>query len=137
MLEIQKIFFTNNNEEYLSPKERNEVLNHYLSPQQKEGVMNTYQALRYEGRQEGRQEGIRERARLDILRGRFRGASAELLADISELPLGDVENMFKSYDEVYQFWTNKKTDKKVILEVAHLSEQEVRYLLKLFSDKLN
>ena len=45
--------------------------------------------------------------------------------------------MFKSYDEVYQFWTNKKTDKKVILEVAHLSEQEVRYLLKLFSDKLN
>jgi Putative transposase, YhgA-like len=124
-------------EEYLSPEERNEVLNHYLSPQQKEGVMNTYQALRYEGRQEGRQEGIRERARLDILRGRFRGASAELLSDISELPLGEVENMFKSYDEVYQFWVNKKVDKKVILEVAHLSEQEVRYLLKLFSDKLN
>jgi hypothetical protein len=125
------------NEEYLSPEERYELLEHYLSPQQKEGVMNTYQALRYEGRQEGRQEGFRERARIDILRGRFRGASADLLADIAELPLNEVENMFKSYDEVYQFWAKERKDKKAIVQVAHLSEEEVRYLIKLFNEKLN
>jgi Putative transposase, YhgA-like len=132
-------------EDYLSPEERHELFNHYLSPQQKEGVMNTYQALRYEGllaglqegRQEGRQEGLTIKARLVVLRGRFRGASAEFLADQSELTLIEVENMLKGYDEVYKFWANVKTDKKAPLEVAYLSEQEVHYLLKLFSEKLN
>jgi hypothetical protein len=95
--------------------------------------MNTYQALRQEGRQEGRHE----RARLDILRGRFKGASADFLAYQSELPLAEVENMLKGYDKVYQFWANKKQDKGAILEVAHLSEQEVRYLMNLFTEKLN
>jgi hypothetical protein len=124
-------------EEYLSPEERQELLEHYLSPKQKEGVMNTYQALRYEGRQEGRQEGIKERARLGVLRGRFRGVSADILADQAEMPLVDVENMLKSYDSVYQFWLKEKKDKKAIVEVAHLSEEEVRYLIKLFNEKLN
>ena len=128
-------------EEYLSPEERNEVLNHYLSPQQKEGVMNTYQALRQEGRREGRQEGRQEgltyKARMVVLRGRFRGATAEFLADQSELPYSEVVNMLKSYDEVYQFWASKRTDKKAIVEVAHLSDDEVRYLRGLFNEKLN
>ncbi len=95
--------------------------------------MNTYQALRYEGRQ----EGLTIKARLVVLRGRFRGASADFLADQSELALIEVENMFKSYDEVYKFWAASQTDKKAALEVAHLSEQEVQYLLKLFNEKLN
>jgi hypothetical protein len=124
-------------EEYLSPEERQGLLEHYLSPKQKEGVMNTYQALRYEGRQEGRQEGIRERARLGVLRGRFRGVPADILADQAEMLLTDVENMLKSYDEVYQFWLKEKKDRKAIVEVAHLSEEEVRYLIKLFNEKLN
>jgi Putative transposase, YhgA-like len=125
------------NEEYLSPHERDELLEYYLSPKQKEGVMNTYQALRYEGRQEGRQEGIRERARLGVLRGRFRGVSVDILADQAEMQLVDVENMLKSYDDVYQFWAKEKKDKKAIVQVAHLSEEEVRYLIKLFNEKLN
>lgn len=129
------------NEEYLSPEERTKILEHYLSPEQKEGVMNTYQALRQEGRQEGLQEGLQKgdqrRARLVILRGRLRGASSDFLADQAELPLLEVENMFKGYDEVMQFWSNKKAIKKVLPEVAHLSEQEVQYLLKLFNEKLN
>jgi Putative transposase, YhgA-like len=125
------------NDEYLSPEERNELINHYLSPQQKEGVMNTYQALRQEGRQEGLQEGDKRRARLGILRGRFMGASADFLAKQSEFPYSEVANMLKGYDEVYQFWSNKRTDKKAVIEVAHLSHEEVRYLMDLFNENLN
>jgi predicted transposase YdaD len=99
--------------------------------------MNTYQALRQEGRQEGRQEARQEGARLRILRGRFKGASADFLAYQSELSLTEVENMLRGYDKVYQFWANKKRDKGAILEVAHLAEQEVRYLMNLFTEKLN
>ena len=45
--------------------------------------------------------------------------------------------MVKGYDEVLRFWLSKRTDKKAIIEVAHLSEQEVRYLMNLFNEKLN
>ena len=121
------------NEAYLSPDEREELINYYLSPQQKEDVMNTYQALR----QEGRQEGFTQKARMVVLRGRFMGASADFLAKQSELPLNVVQNMLKSYDEVYQFWSRKKADQKIMIEVAHLSEEEVRYLMGLFNEKLN
>jgi hypothetical protein len=59
------------------------------------------------------------------------------LADLSELSLLEVENMLKGYDAVYKNWANKKRDKTTISEVAHLSEQEVRYLMNLFTEKLN
>jgi hypothetical protein len=125
------------NEVYLSPEERTEALEHYLSPKQKEGFMNTFQTIRHEGRQEGLQEGEKRRARLNVLRGRLRGVSAESLADIVDLPVSEVENMFKSYDDVYRFWASKRTDKKAIIEVSHLFEQEVRFLMNLFNEKLN
>ena len=130
-----------NNEEYISPQVRAKVFEEYLSPKQKEGFMNTYQTIRHEGRQEGRQEGLQEgeqrRTRLGVLRGRFRGISVDDLADQAELSLTEVENMVKGYDEVLRFWLSKRTDKKAIIEVAHLSEQEVRYLMNLFNEKLN
>jgi hypothetical protein len=63
------------------------------------------------------------------------GATADFLADISDLPVSNVEDMFKSYDDVYRFWSNKRTDKKALIE--HLSEQEVRFLMNLFNEKLN
>jgi hypothetical protein len=125
------------NEAYISPEERAKAFEEYLSPKQKEGFMNTYQALRQEGRQEGLQEGEKRRARVDVLRGRFRGVSADILAFTTELPISEVENIIKGYDEVLHFWSKTRTDKKAIIEVAHLSEQEVRYLMNLFTEKLN
>ncbi len=95
--------------------------------------MNTYQALR----QEGRQEGSREKARLIVLRGRFRGNSAEILADLSELQYSEVDNMLKGYEEVYKFWSDKKVDKNSVIKSAHLADSEVRYLLNLFNEKMN
>jgi hypothetical protein len=125
------------NEAYISPEERAKTFEYYLSPKQKEGFMNTYQTIRHEGRQEGLQEGEKRRTRLGVLRGRFHGASADFLAAQAELSLLEVENMLKGYDEVLRFWSSKRTDKKAIIEVAHLSEQEVRYLMNLFTEKLN
>jgi hypothetical protein len=112
-------------EDYLSPEEREQLLGHYLSPKQKEGVMNTYQALRQEGRQEGRQD----KARLVVLRGKWKGATADYLADLSELPYTEVVNMLKDYNKVYQLWANKKAAGTI----AYLTDEEVRYLMDLFT----
>jgi Putative transposase, YhgA-like len=129
-----KFFFDfMSNEAYISPEERTKAFEEYLSPKQKEGFMNTYQTIR----QEGLQEGEKRRTRLGVLRGRFRGISVDDLADQAELSLLEVENMLKGYDVVLRFWSSKRTDKKAIIEVAHLSEQEVRYLMNLFTEKLN
>jgi hypothetical protein len=133
-----KFFFDfMSNEAYISPEERTKAFEEYLSPKQKEGFMNTFQTIRHEGRQEGLQEGEKRRARLDVLRGRFRGASTDFLAYLTELSLVEVENMVKGYDDVLRFWSSNTVDKKEIIEVTHLSEQEVRYLINLFTEKLN
>ena len=83
-----------------------------------------------EGKIEGLQEGKTEKARLIVLRGRTKNLSAELLADLSELPFADVENLLKGYDTVYQLWKNKKTAKP--RKIEHLSDQEAQYLIDLF-----
>ena len=99
--------------------------------------MTTYQVWVNKGKQEGRHEGEHSKARLVVLRGKWRGASVDFLADQSELPYQEVADMLNDYNEVYQFWSNKKGNKKALLEVAHLSEQEVRYLMNLFAEKQN
>jgi Putative transposase, YhgA-like len=134
---FQLFFEFMSKENYLSPDKIEELFSHYLSPHQKEGVMTTYQVWVNKGKQEGKQEGERSKARLVVLRGRWRGASVDFLADQSELPYQEVADMVNDYNEVYQFWSNKKGNKKALLEVAHLSEQEVRYLMNLFSEKQN
>jgi Putative transposase, YhgA-like len=115
-------------EGYLSSLEIEELFNQYLTPPQKENVMTTYQALK----KEGRQEGEVNKARLMILRGKWKGASADFLADMSEMPFAEVEKLLKGYDKAYAFWKN---DKKTIVPIAHLTEQEVQYLFDLFDKK--
>ena len=66
-----------------------------------------------------------------VLRGKWRGASADYLADLSELPFPEVENMLNAYDMVYNLWQNKKP----IGAIAHLSDQEISYLIGLFGKK--
>ena len=121
------------NEDYLSSLEINELLNQYLSPPQKENVMTTFQVMRLEGKAEGKVE----KAHLMILRGRWKGASAEFLADQSELSYSEVDKLLKGYDKAYEFWKNNKKDKKSAAPIAHLSEQEVNYLMDLFNTTQN
>ncbi len=90
--------------------------------------MTTYQALK----KEGRVEGEINKARLMILRGKWKGATADFLVDQSELSFSEVEKLLKGYDKAYKSW---KSDKKTLVPVEHLTEQEVQYLFDLFEKK--
>ncbi len=115
-------------EDYLSDIEREELFNKYLASPLKEDVMNTYQVLR----REGEIKGEIKKAHLMILRGKWKGASLEFLADQSELPYLDVENLLKGYDKAYEYWQNNKKDKETLMKISVLSELEVDYLMDLF-----
>ena len=43
-----------------------------------------------------------------VLRGKWKTAPADFLADQSELPLEEVNNLFKGYDMVYAAWQSNK-----------------------------
>lgn len=130
---FQLIFEFIAKEDYLSGDEVEELFNHYLSPKTKKKMLTTYQVWKGEGRKEGRQEGEIKKARLVVLRGRWKGLSADFLADVSELPYPVVENLLEGYEQTYRLWKEKKTDKTV----EHLSKEEVNYLLDLFDKNQN
>jgi hypothetical protein len=76
-------------------------------------------------------DGAMKKARLVVLRGKWKGATADFLADVSQLSLSKVKNMLKGYDVVHQLWANKKP----AVAVDHLTEEEVNYLMNLFGEK--
>jgi hypothetical protein len=52
------------------------------------------------------------------------------------LPLAEVNNLLDGYDKAYQFWLkNKGKSLDVLPKIAHLTEQEVSYLMSFFSQK--
>ena len=88
--------------------------------------MTTYQVWK----QEGTIEGAMKKARLVVLRGRWEGATTRFLANISELPYPEVENLIKGYDKVYELWKTKT--KTAHTPIPFLSDEEVKYLMDLF-----
>lgn len=130
---FQLIFEFLSKEDYLSADETNELFAHYLSPPLKEGIMTTYQYYVQQGIQEGEQKGETKKARQTVLRGRWKDASTDLLADISELPYVEVENLVKGYDEVYELWKKNKGQVNKMPKIAHLAKEEVEYLVNLFN----
>ena len=110
---------------YLSPEKIDELFTEYLSDNQKENIkMTTFQ----EWTQKAKIEGKIEKARLTVLRGRRKGFSVADLADISELPYSEVENLIEGYEYVYASWLAKKTAENI----PYLSKMEVEYLINLF-----
>lgn len=144
---FQLLFEFVSKEDYLSADEVNKLFGHYLSPYQKEDVMTSYQVWKQEGlkegRQEGRQEGLEEgsilgamkKTRLVVLRGKWEGGTARFLANVSELPYSEVENLFKGYDKVYELWQTKVGTAHT--SVPYLSDEEVKYLMNLFEKNKN
>ncbi len=128
-------------EDYLSADEINELMTQFTSPKIKDNMMTSAQVWKQEGKEqgkvegkvEGKIEGKIEKARFTVLRGRLRGLTAEFLADISELPIDEVENMLIGYDQVHANWSKKQK----IETVEHLSESEVKYLWDLFNKNQN
>lgn len=84
-----------------------------------------------EWKKEGKIEGEHIKARLMVLRGKWKGASGDFLADQSELPLQEVKDLFNGYDEVFAFW--QKNRHSVSIQTKHLTEAEITYLLDLFN----
>ena len=138
---IQFLFEFIAKEDYLSGEEVSKLFEHYLSPKSKKEMQTTYQVWvqkgKVEGIQEGKQVGMQEgqikKARLVILRGRWKGLTADVLADVSELPFSEVESLLKGYDQTYLLWQNKKKPVKI----DFLSKDEVNYLLNLFNKNQN
>jgi hypothetical protein len=137
-------------EDYLSADEVEELFEHYKSQNIKENIMTTtYQSWvnkglqegrekgivegREKGREEGREEGEIKKARRTVLRGRCRGLSMDVLADLSELPLVEVKKLIKGYDQVYALWSSKQ----VVKTAEHLTPTEINYLIDLFNKNQN
>ena len=107
--------------------EKAAVVEKIQAKHQKKGFYSMYDALM----DENRKESTMKKARLVVLRGKWKGASADFLADLSELPLPKVKSMLKGYEAVYQLWVNNKP----AVAVDHLTEEEVSYLMNLFGEK--
>ena len=117
----------------LDADEFNDIVEQKLNPNMTTTVKTIFEVAEERAEQRGEQRGIsigqHEKARLSVLRGRYRGASADFLADISELPYSEVENILKAYDQVRVMWLNRDFENK---NIEHLSISEVNYLLDLF-----
>ncbi len=85
------------------------------------------------GRMEGRIEGERGKARLMILRGRWRNAPLDFLVYQSELTITEVSDLLNGYESVYRVWEKNKSITRTNVHTPYLSEIEVQYLLELFN----
>ena len=126
---FEHIFEYVTKEGYLSQEEIDELLEKYLSPKVKDNVMTSVQEWLMQGKITGEQS----KARKMVLRGKWKTAPADFLADQSELPLEEVNNLFKGYDVVYAAWQSNKHIQADTVQTTHLTASEITYLLDLFN----
>ena len=130
---FEHIFEYVTKEGYLSQEEIDELLEKYLSPKIKENVMTSVQEWLTKGKTEGKTEGEQSKARKMVLRGKWKIAPADFLADQAELSLAEVNNLFKGYDAVYAAWQINRYVPTENVQTEHLTVAEITYLLDLFS----
>ena len=85
------------------------------------------------GRMEGKIEGEHNKARLMVLRGKWKNAPNDFLIYQSELPIEEVNDIVNGYEEVYLLWQKNTNINRVNAKTKFLSEIEVAYLLDLFN----
>ena len=95
--------------------------------------MTSVQEWLMKGEAKGNITGEQSKARKMVLRGKWKTAPADFLADQSELPLEDVNNLFKGYDAVYAAWQSNKHIQADAVQTTHLTASEITYLLDLFN----
>ena len=134
---FEHIFEYITKEGYLSQEEIDELLEKYLSPNLKVDVMANVNGWlvqsEMKGRVEGKIEGELRGKRLMVLRGRWKTAPADFLADQSELPIEEVNNLFKGYDMVFAFWQKNNHIHPENVKTTYLTDSEIVYLLDLFN----
>jgi Putative transposase, YhgA-like len=114
-----------------NPMEKAAVMQRVQTTRTKKDFYSMYDSIIDEGVEKGIEKGAMTKARQMVLRGKWKGLSADYLADLSELPFSEVENMLNAYDALLKLWQKKQQ----IGTIAHLSDQEVKYLLDLFAKK--
>ena len=134
---FEHIFEYVTKEGYLSQEEIDDLLEKYLSPKIKINVMTSVQEWLMKGEAKGEAKGAIEGAmrqkRKMVLRGKWKTAPADFLADQSELPLEEVNNLFKGYDAVYAAWQTNKHIQFDAVQTTYLTASEITYLLDLFN----
>lgn len=114
------------------------TVDYYLTPQQKKEMGPTLgQQLRAQGRAEGKVEGKIEgetigkiaNARLTILIGCIRKYDADIVADLSQLPIDTIQSIRKGFENVKKAWKKKKIDMANLVEQTQLTEDEIKYVL--------
>ena len=118
------------------------TIDYYLTPQQKgkmvaslgrqwlaEGKAEGITLGKAEGITLGKAEGKKEKARLVVLRGYYRGYSADALADLSLLPIEEVQLLAQGFDVLKKAGRNKNRDIATLAELTQLSKEEVSYVL--------
>ena len=134
---FEHIFEYVTKEGYLSQEEIDELLEKYLSPKIKENVMTSVQEWLMKGEVKGKIEGEvtgeMKNKRKMVLRGKWKTAPADFLADQSELSLEEVNNLFKGYDTVYAAWQINRYVPTENVQTEHLTLAEITYLLDLFN----
>ena len=95
--------------------------------------MTSVQEWLMKGEAKGEITGEMRNKRKMVLRGKWKTAPADFLADQSELSLEEVNNLFKGYDAVYAAWRTNKHISPENVQTKHLTESEITYLLDLFN----
>jgi hypothetical protein len=118
------------------------MLDDYLTPNQKQNKMVAQLSLgdKWEaigeargkkiGEARGKEIGEKQKARLTVLRGYFRGQEADLLADICGLPLQEVLDLKIAYEAVKKALQDNKINTMALSNSTRLSEYEVKYVIE-------
>ena len=112
------------------------TVDYYLTSQKKRKMGSTLSlgkqwiALgKAEGKAEGEVLGKVAAARLTILIGCIRGYDADIVSDLSQLPMDEIEFLRLGFETVKKAWKKKKVDVNVLVAQTQLLEKEVKYIL--------
>ena len=124
-------------EGYFTKDELQEIKDYYfLTPNQDKDMMTTVQAWKQEGSQEGELKGELKTKRLSVLRGHFRKYKTSILADISNLPLQDVQLLLTGFDTVKKVWKKQNVNVTELTATTTLSEEEIDFIVECLESTL-
>ena len=114
------------------------TINHYLTPQQKE-TMNLSLGDQWlaqgraegeiRGQTQGKTEGRKLEAHLSVLKGCYRGYTADLIAEFSLLPMYEIQQLVQGFNIIKKAWTSSKFVMSVLIEQTKLTEEEIKYVV--------
>ena len=81
------------------------------------------------GEVRGEVRGEIKKAHLVILRGCYRGYNADMLADLSQLPMEEVQNLEQGFSMIKKAWNKQQIDILTLIAQTKFTEDEVKFVL--------